>query len=587
MMPTRMALTLSLTAAPLVAAPAFAQVKAHPVSVDVDVNVAYTGEALVVNTVQWNVISGKMTKMTFMNPAIKDPSFQNGSLYAEHEDSDQRVPLSLETINSTTWKFAADPKMPVGTSYWHFAYSGNLVSQKLVGKTKSDDGKELVFFHWNPVDWDANLKYRNVSMTIPVALSESELVAATPDDQGHYLVSDDAFYKYMGYKRSDGMDSGDAGNAVILTEKSLNERCKLDVFGKKIPGNDTIYLTLRVYQPDVKAQESLDLLFYVPRDRIAFSAEAFENMTDQDGGSVNSLLIGAASGAIVAAIFLLYARSAAKRRKEYEKACEKVAQNESILDDIWEAPQLQVGGYAVKGKIAKNLHPFEVGLLIGLSVEDCIGMIAQALADQDKLVIRSLEPLTVIPNCDEDDLPDIEKNFLKIFNEIGVADEDKLRDFVECVIGHFKDRTWDCDIDATRRYYRELMFENPDESDPTKMKLRVFKDKNVSAGASDDDNSDYLYYASYTCYWMHCRGYYTHEYSYRHGFSDEYRQSYADYVKSDACFAGCFDQPDLGNVCRSACHNACHDACHDACHSACHDACHSACHSACVSGGAE
>ena len=521
---------LGVTVGALVASPAEAQLVAEARSVEVHVVVESSGHTVVSDTVEWQVSSGQMTAMAFQNPAIRNPSFIAGSLFAEHASQSGRVPLKVIETRSQEWEFEANPKMPPGTSYWQFSYEGNLINQGLVGKTTNDAGTNLYYFHWNPVDWDYALRYRDIYMTLPIVIAPNE-VAEQTDKANIYRVSDDTFYKFMGYRRSDGMNAGNENTAIVLTTPSINQRCKIDVVGKRFVNSNNTYLTLHFTQFDVSKREKLDLLFYVKSDSVSFdpSAAAVMKTTNYDdvknagisdvpiGYTIAQWLTSILTGFAAAGTILLVARRTARKRKKTEEALEKLAQNEGILDAVWEAPQLQVGGYGTEGKIARSLHPIEVGLLLGLSIDQIIGMFVQALADQDKLIIKSLEPITIIPKQDVDSLSDIEQKFLACFDDIGVIDNAKLQDFIEHVITDFKDRTWDCDIDATRRYYMEMMYENPDETDPTKMKFKAFDDKVISTRFSDDD---YRYYCAYQCYWLHCNRYYTHEYNYRHGLPE-------------------------------------------------------------------
>lgn len=584
----------------LAAEPAHAKLVVDTDSVEIHVSVGSSGRTVVQDTVTWRVKEGLMTAMKFENPAIRNPEFIPGSLYVEHASQKTRVPLKLLTLGRQSWEFEANPKMPVGKAYWNFSYEGNVIDQQLVGKTTDDSGKQLYFFHWNPVSWDNALQYIDIYMTLPIVL-ESAAISGKSEKAGIYNVSDDAFYKFMGYRRSDDMDAGNRNEAIILTTKSINQNYRIDVVGK--PCDSNTCLTLHFYRENVPRRAKHDLLFYVKTDSIVFDPSAVSQMktftsSDEhypytpdnatgygpDSGVLaltkwsTSLLIGI----ITVAAFLWMLRSMRSKREETQAALDKLSRYNGVLDEIWEAPQLQVGSYSTKNKIAKSLHPIEVGLLLGLSLEQIIGMFVQAIADQGKVVIKSLEPITIIPDSDERELNDIERRFMACFDDIGVLDNAKLQEFIERVIVNFKDRTWDCDIDATRQYYLEMMYENPKETDPTKMKFKSIDDKVVSL----QQNADAQYYASYHYYWIHCNRYYTNEYRYHHGLSETFNRPLDDYVASQACFSGCFTQPNLDNVCHSACHNACHDACHTACHSACHDACHDACHSACVSGGA-
>ena len=96
---------LGVTVGALVASPAEAQLVAEALSVEVHVVVESSGHTVVSDTVEWQVSSGQMTAMAFQNPAIRNPSFIAGSLFAEHASQSRRVPLKVIETRSQEWEF--------------------------------------------------------------------------------------------------------------------------------------------------------------------------------------------------------------------------------------------------------------------------------------------------------------------------------------------------------------------------------------------------------------------------------------------------------------------------------------------------
>lgn len=522
------------------------------------------GRTTVTNELEITIENQKLTAIKVENMALR-PTWRNAVAYLP--DGKTRISLDILELGGRTYELEANPKIPIGDARLTFTYTGNLITDKYLGKTTSESDGELYFFDWAPMQWKTSMNYREVRIIFPKIISSE-------------VVSDEEFLKIAGYSRQDGFNSGNNAMAQILTEKKLNKRNKIDYFGTPIKGK--YHLTMRVYQEDVDAQEDQRIRFYMRRNFVTFDPAAVRKMDSTDFSmplemSDNSklwlLLVAAGIGG--GALLL----GTKRNHRESQKTPEK-----NIAEELWEEPELQVGGFGKKDKVLKNLHPIEVGLLLGLEIQQIIGIMVQSLGDQKKLIIRSLEPIKAYPASDVS-LEPIEQKFVEIFDELGNIDETKLQDFLEGVIAGIQEKSWDCDLDATRKYYMALMYYNPDEPEVDKLQFKVIEDRDYTnlyapCPAGFDD-----YYWRNRYYWRHYNGYYTHNYHYNHGLPAQYSVGYAAFMQSTTCFHGCFTQPNLENVCHSACHSACHDACHSACHSACHHACHSACHSACVSGG--
>ncbi len=524
------------------------------------------GRTTVTNELDITVENKQLTALTVENMAL-NPTWDTA--VADLPDGKTRIPLKVLKLEGRKYELEASPKIPIGNARLTFTYTGNLISDKYLGKTTSEENGDLYFFHWAPMQWASEMDYREVRIVFP-------MVVAGPQ------ISDAEFYQIAGYNRSDGFDAGNNSVAKILTEKDLNKRNKIDYFGTQINGR--YLLTMRVYQERVKAEEAQNIQFYMRRDFITFDENAVQQMDSSDNPfNMTGLPVGIgvwillAVGGLGGGAVLL-----GSKRHERESHKEPV---KTAAEELWEEPELQVGGFGKQGKILKDLHPIEVGLLLGLEIQQIVGIMVQALGDQNKLIVRSLEPIKAYPASDVS-LEPIEQDFVGIFDELGNIDNTKLQDFLEKVIAGFQEKSWDCDMDATRQYYRAVMYDNPDEPEVDKLQFKVVEERdytniNAPCPSGYDD-----YYWRNRYYWRHYNGYYTNRYHYQHGLPAQYSVGYAAFMQSSTCFHGCFTQPNLENVCHSACHSACHDACHSACHSACHHACHSACHSACVSGGA-
>ena len=263
-----------------------------------------------------------------------------------------------------------------------------------------------------------------------------------------------------------------------------------------------------------------------------------------------------------------------------------------------------------------DLHPVEVGMLLGLDISQIVAMVAQAMHDDGTLVLKSLDPLQAIPVGPYPN--EIERRFAEIFDDTGEMDVGRLNAFLEWAVSEMQDKTWDCDLPATRAYYLGLLYDNPEEVDPTKLHYKFVEGQTIA------QNSPAIAHAHY---WRYCSDYYMGA-GRRECDLDGVRESLGESIAEFSAVGEVRDS--LEKACYSACHDACHDACYSApayvvrpepvrcepvrreppvrrdiaervratssqakassCHTrshdACHSACHDACHSACVSGRA-
>lgn len=486
-----------------------------------------------------------------------------------------------------------------GTYQFSYDYQLNSYRSGIIGNAKGgdsgykDDDDDYYYLEWE----DDNLEW-NRDEQQGVNLDSWVMKIVLPIEMPNADVSNAEFYELLGMKRGTEIKDifslkGKIRHISISPEPHQIELSTTDIDGKH-------YLTMVSVSDGLSNDENTwnygRVNFEIQKDLIpSLRSRRLKNEGDEDYNPdamvvpKNSLwfLLLAAIGGGAAGVSL--------RKKRDKETRERVDDIElkTVGDELWDAPELQVGGFSEAGKIARNLHPIEVGLMLGLEIPQIVGIMAQALGDQNKLIVRSLEPIKAYPASDVS-LEPIEEKFVEIFDELGDVNETKLQDFIEGVITGIQEKTWDCDLNATRNYYMNLMYKNPEEEEKDKLEFKLIEDKyftdpDVSKPNNCDDDFWHNRY-----YWRHYNGYYTHRYRYNLGLSQNMNMGYQQFLQSSVCFNGCFTQPNLENVCHSACHSACHDACHSACHdachsachSACHHACHSACHSACVSGGA-
>jgi hypothetical protein len=121
--------------------------------------------------------------------------------------------------------------------------------------------------------------------------------------------------------------------------------------------------------------------------------------------------------------------------------------------DSWLPPKLFAGSYQVPGKIAKDLHPAEVALLFELPLARVVALMVEGLQAKGMVNLLGEEPLRIsITSAKPGE--GLEEAFLACFDSEGRALSGLLTDFFEGLIKDLQEKLWDCDMEATKTYYR-------------------------------------------------------------------------------------------------------------------------------------
>jgi len=479
------------------------------------------------------------------------PVFEREHCYADLP-AGRRVPLAITPTDARTWDVVlAGGEAFGGEAYYFLKYGLNLAADRYLGTTTSPELGRLVYFDWAVEQWDEPLEHRTVRIVLPLPVPPGAIDPGLPER--------------LGWR----------------TEKEVNKENAIDWLGS--PGDDgQHYLTVRFHQDAVATGQPQRLRFYLRLDALPLVAGVLQEAapgafggpaatpfapagapgpTDRRGRpslvTVVPLLLLA--GLLVGVLMLLYWRKAAGFSRS-------VAQVEKIRweGDNWIPPRLQVGTYQVPGKIPRTLHPVQAALLLEWPLDQTVTLLLEQLRAQGVVEILASDPLQIRPVPGVRPRVELEEQFLKTFDAEGRPRSERLSDFCELVLQELQEQIWDCDLDATRVYYRQRL--EPPEG------LSLPEPAEPPEPVDEEDP----HRASWSIY--HLGRVRTFPYALR--LPSEFGSSYTRFMSSASCFKGCFT-PASAAVGNAA---ACYSACHNACHSACHHACHSACHSACVSG---
>jgi len=523
-------------------------------STDITVVLRADGKADIYYSLEWSASGGQMHGFYFQGEAF-NPVWNPQGCFAEINGG-KRVPLSIRDLGFGKYDIVlANGEGFSGRAFYHLNYAGDFAAAGLIGSTTSSELGELVYFDWAPVEWDQRLQSRTLRLVLPVTVGGGTLTATERE-------------------------------AVPLkTETWVNEENKMDFYGS--PGSDgAFYLTLRFFQQNPGAGASQRIALYFPAGYLPLTAALSRNGgpgaagfdgTDSPDDSENDFWLTTPLALAIGAVLIVLAMALYYANLRRYGARAALVRQIAWAGDSWLPPKLFAGSYQVPGKIAKDLHPAEVALLFELPLARVVALMVEGLQAKGMVNLLGEEPLRIsITSAKPGE--GLEEAFLACFDSEGRALSGLLTDFFEGLIKDLQEKLWDCDMEATKTYYRQLLSEAERMEAEADIRDEEAEARRASWRAA---HPHWLYWHSY-CY-LHA-----HPVRYgRMGLHEAFSANYGEFMRSASCFSGCFSPTGgAAGTCVSACHNACHDACHSECHSACHSACQSACHSACVSGGA-
>ncbi|HOV64978.1 MAG TPA: DUF2207 domain-containing protein, partial [Spirochaetia bacterium] len=434
-------------------------------SVEITVSLRTDGKADVYYTLDWSASGGEMHGFYFEGETA-GPVFNMDGCYADLPGG-VRWPLSIKHLGGTKYDvILSKGKGFSGNAFYYLSYGVDFVAGGLMGKTVSPELGELVYIHWAPVEFDIPMGHRTVQIVFPIEVEGETLSQEYIDSLPFY------------------------------TEPFVNEQNRIDFFGVK--GNDgKYYLTVRFHQEDLAAYATQELEFYLKSSFLPLSVELettdFEAPWTGSEGNSESVAgeeqyfepdsepqptarevirntygehpfftFFAFSALIALGVFLFW-----KKARGYAHA---VAMVEGIAwaGDNWVPPRLLTGSYQVPGKVAEDLHPVEVALLFELPLARVAAIMIEGLSRQGIISVESENPLKIKILSGKKAESEYEELFLAAFDTEGNVLSGLMADFFEKAIAKLQEKVWDCDIEATKAYYREKLkeaeAEEPDAS---------------------------------------------------------------------------------------------------------------------------
>ncbi|MDD4349562.1 MAG: hypothetical protein PHF70_10680, partial [Opitutales bacterium] len=269
--------------------------------VETTVDLQADGRAKVHTLVQWKVLGGSMHAFYFAGTDRLQVAMDSDAGYAVDSDG-KRYPLRIDPMGRGKWdiQLANGQRSTAETLTYSFSFATDFAAAEYVGPTRSNEGRDLVYFHWAPPEWDEawEQEHATVRVVLPVQVPE-------------------------GQNARDWVNA----NEILLTEKWMNERYKLDY--QREEGSDRLVLVAHRENPGNKA--SMKLQFYVP-------ADSFALVMPDHSGTRRSILWG---GAVLIGLFALVLRG---KKHSIRKARRSVGEVKwSGID--WTPPKLKLSTF--------------------------------------------------------------------------------------------------------------------------------------------------------------------------------------------------------------------------------------------------
>lgn len=538
--------------------------------VETDVILLPEGDAIVTYTVRYNIIPGKtMLAFTLEGFDRLNPVFDNDNCWVITDDDNTSYGVDIVSLGSGKYKITNSNGQRLGGKYltYKLRFTADMAGAGYLDSTTSTDGKSLTVFNWAPVQWDEAMEHYTVSINYPLEYPQQ---SATREEVEQFLLTNN-----------------------FATEKWMNERYLIDYRVETIEGTPRVQVLLHKNNPEAKFK--FEIQQYISKDifnQMTIPNDSYDggvgyeehniprkdhgynewnrNNDRRDNGSGRVVLI-IALGALFLGIFAVVG----KKHKSLVNAQATLDQVQWARTD-WEPPTLEIASFRKDGTIAENLDDIEVALFLGTPYKTILSAILSKLVAQGYLEEISQNPIKVRRtdyNKPSSDLSVYERMMYDAADD-GEFSGKEIENILKKLVDNVQQKTWDCDIEATKKYYEEKLSKGFREQNPN----------SVNEGQVYEEGS----YMGYWPFWYFYHSGVERD-RYRNNFDRYEKNTWADIdnVKVNPDFGSKVDKFACHSACHDACHSACHSACHDACHSACHSACHDACHSACVSGGAE
>lgn len=520
------------------------------------------GKAQVSYTVRWTGTGGQLHGFYFEG-FQETPVFDSAKAYAV-DNAGKRYGLDIKRLSPAKYDIvlANGEAFSNGEITYFFRYACDLQASGNLTQTIAD-GRKLAVFNWSPVQWDDALEHEALVVRYPVELALAKVddaVLAKLNFRTEKFVNERYMIDYPTVANA-------AGKYIFSTRffrKNLDSRYHFQVqvyldaapfaldtmasggLASPAPEKATLPPPAPGAAPVVTRFQPAEEKYYLNR---YFPGSVLAGVPVGRGGTFVLLFLLIAAFALVPFLIMTVKHKAMLTAQAGISAV-------NWDGTEWTAPKAQVSSFRKSGKIAKDLTPLEAGLLLGVPLNELMGLMAANMQRKGLVKVEGYEPLrlSAVPGASAED--PYENSLLAALKPDGTLDAAAAQQVMRTLAAGVEQKAWDCDLEATRDYYKAQMEEKgrPD------------------AQGRYNTGSDYGYY------WGGYYGYHHHHHhpdyqpavqagtALKTALPAELSANFDTFRSSKMCYEGAF----AANACHDACHSACHDACHSACVSSGH-----------------
>ncbi len=408
--------------------------------VETDVQLYEDGRAVVEYVVRWRVLSGEFHGFYFGGWDRLTPVFDLENAWAI-ADNGKKYRLDILRYNSDTMDIilANGQGVSSGGLVYRFRFACEMDDAGYLAKTTASEDRKLVVFHWAPTEWDSRLDHQTVRITLPL-------------EHG-------------------GVDNREAVEQTLLengfaTEKFMNKNYLIDY--KTVKRNGKKVVQIQLHKEDVSSHYNFRIQQYINEDVFpALDKDAVkEGMApgseERRNRSILMLILSLIGGS---GIF-----TAAGKHRSMVRAQAGVDDVKWMRSD-WEPPQLELASFRKDGKIARDLDPIEAAVFIGVPYKQIFSTVLAQLITRKMLNLVTKDPLFVeVPQQLPTPIANLgtyERMMFQAAQDDGKFDENELTELMQAMVNNTQQKTWDCDIEATRKYWNDQIAQAFIDEEPT------------------------------------------------------------------------------------------------------------------------
>ncbi|MHB1003898.1 MAG: hypothetical protein ACYC1B_08780, partial [Thermoleophilia bacterium] len=400
--------------------------------VEADVELEADGSAVIIYTADWRVISGELHGFYFQT---SEPVYMFADDSYAVDSAGNQYPLDITRLADDRYDIVLDGGRGVaaGSVTYIFWYQTSLAAAGYVAPTTADDGRDLVVFNWSPQQWDeaANQDHYTLRVLTPYTLPPGV------DPRAHV-----------------------EENQLVLTEQWVNRKFLIDY--QRGPEDR---LQLVFHRNDPGNLFKMETQFYLPAEWFDLPADvaAVKRPSASDIQQEHDYLRSdrwpwylAGIGSLLSSFFAMVMGKQRSMVKAHAGLDEVRWEN---MD--WTPPKLELSTFRVPGKVCKDLSRLEAAFYLEIPFKDIVSAMLQSLVNEGYLKVVSTTPfiINVIQVPDQNALDEYEQFFIGAVGNDGVLDQQELEELMAMAVKNVQQKAWDCDIDATQGYYRNLVNE--------------------------------------------------------------------------------------------------------------------------------